>query len=191
MAYRYQVFTSKGVAKPAFSAPWHFLASFYASFVRGEYCQIVDSEHGVVGMEWSQPKQFGGGTNFSGVFRLGKGITEPTSRMGKDHVTDTIFKALALVAAQPGDIVEINEHGVRIVGRRPHLANEQPDVSEQAIREALKRIYGNDAASLENVSAGANVVVFRNLRRKLWDGDTALHYHVNVPSPSWMTDTKD
>ncbi|VWC78537.1 hypothetical protein BLA39750_01027 [Burkholderia lata] len=35
-------------------------------------------------------------------------------------------------------------------------------MSEQAIRAALERIYGVDAAILANVTAGSNIVVFRN-----------------------------
>jgi hypothetical protein len=68
----------------------------------------------------------------------------------------------ASVGVRPGDIVEVNELGAaRVVGRRLHLASERPDASEEAIRDALARIYGDDAASLDNVTAGTNVVVFR------------------------------
>lgn len=98
----------------------------------------------------------------SGVFKLGHGVAEPTTRMGKSPFSDAIVKTLASIGARPGDIVEVNEFGAaRVVGRRPQLAGEQPDASEQAIREALTRVYGDEAASLDNVTAGANIVVFR------------------------------
>ncbi|GAB6852701.1 hypothetical protein [Paraburkholderia kururiensis] len=101
----------------------------------------------------------------SGVFKLGHGVAAPTTRMGKSPLSDVIAKTLASIGARPGDIVEVNEFGAaRVVGRRPHLAGERPDASEQAIREALTRIYGDDAVGLDNVTAGANVVVFRKTR---------------------------
>jgi hypothetical protein len=48
-----------------------------------------------------------------------------------------------------------------VVGRCPRVVGEQTDMPEQAILAALKRIYGDDVANLINVTAGANVVVFR------------------------------
>ncbi|MBW5285285.1 hypothetical protein [Burkholderia gladioli] len=75
-------------------------------------------------------------------------------RMVKSPFSDAIVKTLASIGACPGDIVEVNEFGAaRVVGRRPHLASERPDASEQAILEALTRIYGDDAAGLDNVTA--------------------------------------
>ncbi|CAB3973542.1 hypothetical protein BCO37747_08157 [Burkholderia contaminans] len=107
-------------------------------------------------------KRFGRGPEPSGVFKLGHGIATPATGMGRSPFSDAIVRALASVGALPGDIVEVNEFGMaRVVGRRPHLANEQPDMSEQAIRAALERIYGVDAAILANVTAGSNIVVFR------------------------------
>ncbi|MEM5460728.1 hypothetical protein VSR69_38800 [Paraburkholderia phytofirmans] len=111
-------------------------------------------------LEWA--KQLIGGSEPSGVFKLGHGVAEPTTRMGKSDFSNAIIKTLASVGARPGDIVEVNELGAaRVVGRRPHLTSELPDASEEAIRDALRRIYGDDAAGLENVTAGTNVVVFR------------------------------
>ncbi|UKD18072.1 hypothetical protein L3V59_42105 (plasmid) [Burkholderia aenigmatica] len=99
------------------------------------------------------------------IFELGSGMAVPVSRNGRHPFDDAIIRALAFVGARPGDIVEINELGLaRVVGRRPHLPGEQPDQSEQAIRAALSRIYGDDAASLAGVTAGSNVVVFRKPR---------------------------
>ncbi|WP_225031031.1 hypothetical protein [Paraburkholderia sp. XV] len=111
-------------------------------------------------LKWA--KGIVGGSEPSGVFKLGYGVAEPTTRMGKSAFSDAIVNTLASIGARPGDIVEVNELGAaRVVGRRPHLANEQPDASEQALRAALRKIYGEDAASLDNVTAGANIVVFR------------------------------
>jgi len=88
------------------------------------------------------------GAEHTGAFKLGYGVAEPTTRMGKSALDDAIVKTLASIGARPGDIVEVNEIGAaRVVGRRPHLANAQPDASEQAIRAALRRIYGEDAAT--------------------------------------------
>ncbi|PRG14962.1 hypothetical protein C6Q17_07470 [Burkholderia contaminans] len=85
-------------------------------------------------------KRFGRGPEPSGVFKLGHGIATPATGMGRSPFSDAIVRALASVGALPGDIVEVNEFGMaRVVGRRPHLANEQPDMSEQAIRAALER----------------------------------------------------
>ncbi|MBJ9711213.1 hypothetical protein [Burkholderia gladioli] len=107
-------------------------------------------------------KDLGGKPEPSGVFKLGHGVATPTTGMGKSPFSDAIVKTLASIGACPGDIVEVNDFGAaRVVGRSPHLASERPDASEQAIREALTRIYGDDAAGLDNVTAGANVVVFR------------------------------
>ncbi|MBW5285083.1 hypothetical protein [Burkholderia gladioli] len=103
----------------------------------------------------------------SGVFKLGHGVAAPTTGMGKSPFSDAIVKTLASIGACSGDIVEVNEFGAaRVVGRRPQLAGGRPDASERAIREALRRIYGNDAAGLDNVTvtAGANVVVFRRTK---------------------------
>ncbi|MGP8431927.1 hypothetical protein ACT2FY_00400 [Paraburkholderia fungorum] len=102
------------------------------------------------------------GAELSGVLKLGYRVAEPTTGVGKSAFSDVIVKTLASIGALPGDIVEVNEFGAaRVVGRRPHLANEQPDASEPAIRAALTKIYGEDAGRLDNVTAGANVVVFR------------------------------
>ncbi|WP_321908241.1 hypothetical protein [Burkholderia cepacia] len=107
-------------------------------------------------------KRFGRGPEPSGVFEFGHGIATPATRMGRSPFSDAIIRTLASVAALPGDIVEVNEFGMaRVVGRRPHLANEQPDLSETAIRAALGRIYGVDAPIIANVTAGSNVVVSR------------------------------
>jgi hypothetical protein len=107
-------------------------------------------------------KRFVGVSEPSGVLKLGYGAPAAVSRHGRSPFSDAIVRTLASVGARPGDIVEVNAIGAaRVVGRRPHLANEQPDVSEQAIRAALRTIYGDDAAILANVSAGSNVVVFR------------------------------
>jgi hypothetical protein len=98
----------------------------------------------------------------SDVIKLGFGVLEPVSRKGKSPFGDMIEKTLASIGARPGDVVEVDEHGTaRVVGRRPRIAGEQTDMSEQAILAALKRIYGDDVASVVNVTAGANVVVFR------------------------------
>jgi hypothetical protein len=98
----------------------------------------------------------------SDVIKLGFGVLEPVSRKGKSPFGDMIEKTLASIGARPGDVVEVDEHGTaRVVGRRPRIAGEQTDMSEQAILAALKGIYGDDVASLVNVTAGANVVVFR------------------------------
>lgn len=107
-------------------------------------------------------KRLVGGAEPRGVFNLSYGFPKASSRNGRSPLSDSILRTLASVGARPGDIVEVNEFGVaRVVGGRPYLANEQPDVSEQAIRAALNRIYGDDAASLANVTAVSNVVVFR------------------------------
>ncbi|MGC4418492.1 MULTISPECIES: hypothetical protein [Cupriavidus] len=111
-------------------------------------------------LKWA--RRLVGGSEPRGGIKLVYGVPETASRNGRSPFSDAILKTLASVGARPGDIVEVNEFGAaRVVGRRPHLANEQPDVSEEAIRVALRGIYGDDAASLANVMAGSNVVVFR------------------------------
>jgi hypothetical protein len=104
------------------------------------------------------------GFEVRGTIRLGYDISEPATRPGKSPFGGVIEKAIAESGAEPGDLVEIDEHGAaRVVGRRPRLAGEgeQGDTSEQGIRARLKAIYGDDAAYLADVTAGANVVVFR------------------------------
>lgn len=111
-------------------------------------------------LEWAK-RRFGE-SEPAGVFKHGYGVAEPTTRLGKSAFSDAIVKTLASIGARPGDIVEVNERGAaRVVGCRPHLASERPEASEQAIRDALRRIYGDEAATLDNVMAGGNIVVFR------------------------------
>ena len=111
-------------------------------------------------MNWL--KRLVSGSEPSGAIKLGYGVLEPVPRKGKSTFGDVIEKTLASIGARPGDVVEVDEHGAaRVVGRRPRIAGKQTDMSEQAILAALKRIYGDDVASLVNVTAGANVVVFR------------------------------
>lgn len=106
-------------------------------------------------------KRLVGGSQPSGVFKLGYGSPVASSRNGRLPFDDAILRTLASVGARPGDIVEVDAFGAaRVVGCRPHLANEQQDVSEQAIRAALKMIHGDDAASPAYVTAGSNLVVF-------------------------------
>ncbi|ASL48882.1 hypothetical protein bAD24_p00905 (plasmid) [Burkholderia sp. AD24] len=67
------------------------------------------------------------GAEPSGAFKLGYGVAKPTTRMGRSAFSDAIVKTLASIGARPGDIVEVNEFvAARVVGRRPHLAHEQP-----------------------------------------------------------------
>ncbi|WP_321944032.1 hypothetical protein [Paraburkholderia tropica] len=107
-------------------------------------------------------KRFFSKPELNGGIRVGYGVEEPMPRMGKSPFSDAIVKTLASIGARSGDIVEVNEHGsARVVGRRLHLASETPDASEQGIREALRRIYGDEAANLDNVMVGGNIVVFR------------------------------
>lgn len=111
-------------------------------------------------MNWL--KRLVSGSEPSGVIKLGYGVLEPASRKGKSPFGDVIEKTLASIGARPGDVVEVDEHSAaRVVGSRLRIADEQTDMSERAILAAFKRIYGDDVASLVNVTVGANVVVFR------------------------------
>lgn len=63
-------------------------------------------------------KRLVGGSEQSGVFKLGYGVAEPASRKGRSPFDDAIVRTLASVGARPGDIVEVNELGAaRVVGR--------------------------------------------------------------------------
>ena len=107
-------------------------------------------------------KSLRSGPKPSGLIKLGYGVPAPAWRSGKTPFGGIVEKTLASVGALPGDVVEVDEHGTaRVVGRRPRVAGKQPEMSEQAITAALRTIYGDDVASLVNVTAGANVVVFR------------------------------
>ncbi|MBB5546658.1 hypothetical protein [Paraburkholderia fungorum] len=106
------------------------------------------------------------GREASGVIKLGssESAPAPTSRNWKSPFGGVIERAVAASAEEPGDIVEVDDHGAaRVVGRRPRVAGAPSDISEQAIRARLRAIYGDEASRLGDVKAGANVVVFRRL----------------------------
>jgi hypothetical protein len=114
--------------------------------------------------EWV--KRLRGTSGVTGVLKLQPGVATPPARSGKSPFGDVVAKAVAACGAEPGNIVEVDEQGaVRVVGRRPHLAGEKGDISEQAIRARLGEIYGNDVPSVVDVTTGANVVIFRNSKR--------------------------
>lgn len=107
-------------------------------------------------------KRRGNGFEVGGTITLGRAMPEPTTRYGKSPFGGLAEKAIAESGAEPGDIIEIDEHGAaRVVGRPPRIAGEPNDMSEQGIRARLRAIYGDEAASLADVTAGANVVVSR------------------------------
>ncbi|WP_321809040.1 hypothetical protein [Burkholderia sp. BCC1993] len=95
---------------------------------------------------------------------IGYGFPDPV-RKGRTPLNDVILKTLASIGARDGEVVEVNEHGVAyVVGRLPYLVANDPNPSAEAAGAALRQIYGEDAASLDYVPFGANVVVFRKLR---------------------------
>lgn len=98
----------------------------------------------------------------TGVLRLQPGAAPVPSRSGKPAFGDVVAKTIAACGAEPGDIVAVDEQGgARVVGRRPRLVGEKGDTSGQFIRARLGEIYGEDVSSEVDVTAGANVVVFR------------------------------
>lgn len=111
-------------------------------------------------------KRLRGESGVTGALNLQPGIGTAPTRNGKSPLSDAVAKAIAASGAEPGDIVEVDDQGAaRIVGRRLHLAGEECDISEQAIRSRLGEIYGDDASNLADVTTGSNVVVFRTSKR--------------------------
>lgn len=83
-------------------------------------------------------------------------------RAGKSEFSKVIESAIAASGARPGDIVEVDQHGMaRVVGRRLCVAGEKQNLSEHAIRAKLMELYGEDVPILSDVKRGGNVVVFR------------------------------
>jgi len=82
-------------------------------------------------------------------------------------LADKIAEVIAACDAEPGDIVEVDEHGTaRVVGRRPRIVGEKGAMTEYVIRERLRKIYGDDVAYSLDVTNGSNVVVFRQSKHK-------------------------
>lgn len=93
---------------------------------------------------------------------LSPDIHHPTWRKGKSTLEDKIAEVIAASGAEPGDIVEVDEYGTaRVVGRSPRIAGEEGDKSEHAIRARIRKIYGNEAANIVDVTHSSNVIVFR------------------------------
>jgi hypothetical protein len=55
---RYQVFNNRSSTKPAITAPWKWLASWYINFtaINWDSCKLVDSQTGAVLMELARAK---------------------------------------------------------------------------------------------------------------------------------------
>jgi hypothetical protein len=70
-------------------------------------------------------------------------VQTPPPRRGISPAADIIAKAVAASGAEPGDIIEIDQHGAaRVVGRRPRIVDEKGDSSERAVRARLTALYG-------------------------------------------------
>jgi hypothetical protein len=97
---------------------------------------------------------------------LHTGVEVPTWHKGKSPKADKIAEAITACGAEPGDVVEIDEHGAaRVVGRRPRVVGQESDQSGGAIRARLREIYGADAPNLiDDVQDGSNVIVYRNTK---------------------------